>query len=342
MLIHIILSADDLSVHLPTVLSNLKTPPPAMNGPSITYNILTTIFNVSPSRCRLPIFQALLDLCKEYKLYDLVASKFKDVPQSLQEWGASPADSRSVYVKVAELCDLAETEQRATEYLIRAVETFTEKDDSKDLTITTINAVLNEEDRLIVDDLLVLQPVKALQQSSSAHFELLTTLANGNFAELKAFSAANESFFSTNSVSREIIDHKFKVLTIASLAARQDNRKLRYADIAAALEIADVEVELWIIEAIKSKLVEGKMSQPSAIFMVHRATNRTFEHEQWEEVSAKLASWKESLQGILEVIDNVKNDVSGGQPNGFSNELEEDDTRSQAPSELESIDENAD
>lgn len=333
-----------MSKYLPSILTNFKKLPSLSSGALTSYNILTTLFNVSSDSNRLPIFQALLDLAAEHKLAELISPKFKDVPVWLKEWNASPGEAQIVYVKVAELCEAMGSSRKSTEFLVRAVESSSPEDDSKSVTIKAVNAALNESERLDMDDLLVLQPVKALEQSSPAHYQILNILSSGSFADLKSFNEANESFYSTNFVSSATLNHKARVLTVAALSARQDNRKVRYSDVASALELEDKDVETWIIEAIKSGLVEGKLSQPSATFLVHRATYRTFEHEQWEEISAKLLSWRESLQGILEVIDNVKNDINGGQQltNGFAgSEAGDEEARSQR-SDLDSVDENAD
>lgn len=341
MFIHILLASNDLSKHITTVLSNLSKVPDFPNAANVTYNILTTLYNVAPSSQRLSIFRATLKICKENDLYEVMAPRFKDMPKLLKAWNASPEESRDIYVSLAEVHEAAG--ERQSEFLIRALETFKSDDGSKEVTVKAVNVALNEEERLSFDDLLVLPPVKGLQKSSPAHFELLELLTNGSYADFKSFSSSNASFFTENTISQPTMEHKFKVLTIASLAARQDNRKLRYGDVAAALEIPEADVEMWIIETIKSGLIEGKLSQPSSLFLVHRATYRTFEHEQWEEVSAKLASWKESLQEILVVIDGVKNDGGNGQPNGFAGDLddEDDEARSQT-SDVPSLDQNAD
>lgn len=336
--IHILLSSDNFSKHLSPALSDIGKVPSFADGALVTYKILSTLYNNSPSQFRLPIFNALLKLTKEHNLYELFGHRIQSIQSSLREWEASAEDSRAVYVALADLCQDAEDNTKATDFLTRAVETFTAGEESNSLTIRAVNAVLNEKERLTVDDLLILPAVKDLQHTSSGHYELLNLLSSGQLADAKQFNASHESFYSANSVSQPIVEYKFRILTVASLAARQDNRKLRYPDVSRALEVPESEVETWIIETIKSGLVEGKLSQPSSVFLVHRATYRTFEHEQWEEVSAKLASWKESLQGILEVIANVQNDNQQQLTNGFGSEVDEEEARSHVHSDSESVD----
>lgn len=342
--IYLLLSSEDLFLYLPTVLQNFENVPSYANGPTLTYTILTTLFNVSSQQHKLSIFQSILKICKKYELYDHVFSKLKHIPEWLQEWNASPAEARAIYVQVADLCETADAGQRPTEYLIRATETFKSDDDSRALTIRTVNTTLAEPERLTYDDLLILPAVRSLQKSDPEHFELLTLLSTGSYSDYKTFATNNSSFFISNSVAQNVIERKLRLLTLVTLAAKQDSRKLRYESIATALEVPVGDVEAWVIDTIKTGLVEGKLSQPSETFLIHRATFRSFESEQWEEVSAKLASWKESLQGILEVVDNVKNDLAGVPQltNGYNgSEGDEDEVRSQAPSDIASADEEA-
>ena len=286
--------------HIDTILENIKSPPSFPSGPAAVHSVLTTLFNVSEPQYRLKIFRSMLDLCQKYKLHDAILPKIRQVPTWIKEWQATPEDTRALYVQIADLCE--SIDQRSTEYLIRAIETYSAADDSTELTVRTVVATINEPERLSYDDLLILPAVKALEKNSPQHYELLTLLSTGTYADYKTFP----------DVDNTVVERKFRLLTLVTLAAKQDSRKLRYESIAEALNIPQEDVEKWVIDTIKTGLVEGKLSQTSETFLIHRATFRTFEAEQWEEVSAKLASWKDSLQGILEVLDNVRNDLSGG------------------------------
>lgn len=93
-----------------------------------------------------------------------------------------------------------------------------------------------------------------------------------------------------------------RLLTLSSVAATAPNRILPYASIAKALQVPKADVEMWAIDVIRAGLVEGKLSQQQQNFLIHRSTYRVFGERQWQEVASRLATWQESLKGVLAVV----------------------------------------
>jgi translation initiation factor 3 subunit M len=65
-------------------------------------------------------------------------------------------------------------------------------------------------------------------------------------------------------------------------------------------------VEMWAIDAVRVGLVEGKLSQQDQTFLIHRTTYRVFGENQWKEVASRLDMWRSSLQGVLRVVRQEK------------------------------------
>jgi len=63
---------------------------------------------------------------------------------------------------------------------------------------------------------------------------------------------------------------------------------------------------MWVIDVIRAGLVEGKLSQSNQTFLIHRSTYRVFGDNQWREVASRLDLWRNSLQGVLQVIQQEK------------------------------------
>jgi translation initiation factor 3 subunit M len=63
---------------------------------------------------------------------------------------------------------------------------------------------------------------------------------------------------------------------------------------------------MWVIDSIRSGLVEGKLSQQKQEFLIHRSTYRVFGENQWREVASRLETWKSSLVNVLAVIRTQK------------------------------------
>jgi translation initiation factor 3 subunit M len=99
-------------------------------------------------------------------------------------------------------------------------------------------------------------------------------------------------------------------LTLASLAANASSRELPYSVVTRRLHIPSEEVELWVIDVIRAGLVEGKLSQLNQTFLIHRSTYRSFGKSEWEEISVRLDTWKDSLRNILEVVKGAREQVA--------------------------------
>jgi translation initiation factor 3 subunit M len=63
---------------------------------------------------------------------------------------------------------------------------------------------------------------------------------------------------------------------------------------------------MWVIDVIRAGLVEGKLSQLNQTFLIHRSTYRVFGDNQWREVASRLDMWRNSLVGVLQVIQAEK------------------------------------
>jgi translation initiation factor 3 subunit M len=63
---------------------------------------------------------------------------------------------------------------------------------------------------------------------------------------------------------------------------------------------------MWAIDAVRVGLVEGKLSQQDQTFLIHRTTYRVFGENQWKEVASRLDMWRSSLQGVLRVVRQEK------------------------------------
>lgn len=117
------------------------------------------------------------------------------------------------------------------------------------------------------------------------------------------------------------LEHKIRLLTLASLACQHIGQGLPYARIAQSLQVDVNEVEKWVIDGaflflesrliliikfsfvvIRAGLVSGKLSQTTQSLYVLRATTRYFEQEQWRALEQRLIAWKTGLASILDVV----------------------------------------
>lgn len=289
--------------------------------------------NVVEPDLRLPILDAILDLCKNYALLEVITPQFKNVKGWLKAWNVSALESERVFTKIS---DMAEDRTVATQYAVEALKCYTEEGGSPELAKRALDAALADENSLNVDDLLLLPAVQKLQASNPMYKALLELLSTGTYSDMASFKSSHPN--ASEAVDLEIIERKIRLLTLATIASQKsdDHRVLPYSEIASALQIQDAEVEMWVIDAIRAGLVEGKLSQPSKSFLIHRATYRVFEEAQWRELDARLSDWKQNLLNIVAVIERVDiREAGDGLIYGESDQREDEDAELDEDAESE-------
>jgi translation initiation factor 3 subunit M len=109
LLISLILSSKAPETYLSQVISNLSTPPAALNGPSLAITVLATLFNVIPEypSLRYQIFKAILNISRENNMYDYVSPYFKGVNEWLEEWKVPEEERTQIWAIVISMAEKA-------------------------------------------------------------------------------------------------------------------------------------------------------------------------------------------------------------------------------------------
>lgn len=277
--------------------------------------ILSTVFNTAEpdDSIRYPIFSAILDVVTRIGNYDSLRAQLAHLDGWLGQWKTPPARQRSLYLKVSKLAGDAGEPEEAYEYLIRALRTIptgeVSSDESRKLSIQAIKAALNSPTHYDFEDLTSLDSVQALRNSDAAAYDLLDVFTANGLEDYIAFKSENSNFGQQLGLNDEVLTRKIRLLTLASLASTgttAQTRSLPYSAIASGLQIPEEEVEMWVIDVIRAGLVEGKLSQSTRTFLIHRSTYRVFGETQWREVAGRLDMWRNSLIGVLGVIRQEK------------------------------------
>jgi hypothetical protein len=66
--------------------------------------------------------------------------------------------------------------------------------------------------------------------------------------------------------------------------------------------VACLQVQPWIVRAIGSKLLEGKIDQLSATVVISRCHHRTFTSREWQGLGEQLGALKGALQGAHDML----------------------------------------
>lgn len=76
-----------------------------------------------------------------------------------------------------------------------------------------------------------------------------------------------------------------------------------------ALNIGEVEVEVWIVRAIGKKLLDARIDQLARTVSITRCSHRSFGAPQWRELRDQLAAWSVSslFNGVCGPMAHLKN-----------------------------------
>ncbi|EME80352.1 uncharacterized protein MYCFIDRAFT_183537 [Pseudocercospora fijiensis CIRAD86] len=314
LLIHLISQTEEPEIFLPPLCKYLSQPiiSSPHNGAGIALGILATLFNsIQPDdETRYHVLLAIISVIKSSGNYDTLRPQLKNVDNWVEEWELEPAEARKLFLAISDAAAAAKESEDSYHYLLKALRTSQDAESAaaaKDLSVRALKAALHNDKHFDFQDLTALDSIQALKKSDETWFELLEIFSAQNFDDFQDFKEANPSFLSEQSLDEAILDKKLRLLTLASLAAAaHKERTLPYKQIAHGLQIPLEEVEMWVIDSIRSGLVEGKLSQQKQEFLIHRSTHRVFTEKHWREVAARLDVWRNSLQNVLAVIRQQK------------------------------------
>ncbi|EAU84440.1 PCI domain-containing protein [Coprinopsis cinerea okayama7 len=279
----------------------------------IKYRVLSNLFNSLPrnSPLRSLVYTTILQIAVEKDdLRSLQLTK-SEVQKWISEWDLSDEQKAEFLKQVADA--FAKTGQLAQSYeysLLYIQKLPSTSDAAREAAVTALSNALRLPDVFDFDPLFKLDAVIAVKDHEL--FSLLQVFINNGLAEFKAWEASHPGSLEKHGLDRAVLEHKIRLLTLASLAVQHVGQHLPYAKIAEGLEVDVSEVEKWVIDVIRAGLVWGKLSQNTQNLHVTRATSRSFEKEQWATLEKRLQAWKSGLTGVLEVVSNAKR--MGGHP----------------------------
>lgn len=293
-------------------LSKPITSSPA-NGAGLALSILSTIFNIVPpgSDARYHVLLAILRVVRSTGNFETLRPQLKHIDAWLSQWDVDEEDQRKLFLAITDAAEDAGEADTAYQYLVRALRTISPEEsitpEAGSLSLRTLKAALTHPSHFDFQDLNSLDSIQALKDSDATYFELLEIFNAQLLEDFNDFKDAHDGWVESEGLDEQVLDRKMRLLTLASIAASAgQTRSLPYAHIAKALQIPAEDVEMWVIDVIRAGLVEGKLSQQTQTFLIHRSTYRVFGENQWREVASRLDMWRTSLVGVLGVIRQEK------------------------------------
>ncbi|WVQ94122.1 hypothetical protein IAU59_001200 [Kwoniella sp. CBS 9459] len=271
-----------------------------------TYNYLAPSSPLRPT-----VLLTLLTLLAHSSDITILSLSPSTLTSALSQWSISSAEKVSFLTSAAELYQSLGDLSKALEILTIALK------ESVDAKIVEKAVLLNlaVTDKFELDEVLSIQGVKE-QLGKAAE---VVALFEGDEVEAvekgKQWAAANASWvegagipgFTTDSVLR-----KLRLIALLSLCVKSETRQLGYAPVAKALGVDESEVEAWVIDAIRSKLITARISQPLSLIRIQTisslsTSSRRFGPSEWQLLEKRLGEWKKSVSEARQVVEEAQN-----------------------------------
>lgn len=240
----------------------------------------------------------VLKLIKETGTMRYVNLDINQISEWLEKWKCDVQEQRDVFRLLHEAFSAIHQGEKAIAALVRLLKLYAENegvDAKSDAHICVISHIAHPK-IFVMDHLLDLHPIRALDGQLS--HELLQIFVNGDLNEYIEFYNNNTDFVEKLAVTHDENLRKMRLLTLSSMA--QDCTEIEFAQLTAKLNLAHSDVEPFIIEAIASGLIKGKINEPEEKVLISSTINRTFKEQQWNLIKTKLELWQKNLVTIQE------------------------------------------
>lgn len=164
-----------------------------------------------------------------------------------------------------------------------------------------IVASLADPNTFLLDHLLQLKPVKFLE-GQPIH-QLLTIFVSEQLEAYIKFYQQNKDFVDGLGLKHEDNLRKMKLLSFMQMA--ENRSEITFDEIREAIQLNDNEVEEFLIEVIKTRLVRAKISQGDKVVYVSSTMHRTFGPGDWQQLHSLLLGWKSNLGSVKENLAHI-------------------------------------
>lgn len=313
---------------VPTVLQALsgnESLPRSFGGPAAAgaavIAVTSSLFNMLPetSALRALAFETALNTAEATGNLHVLGPQLKNTEVTgrwLSTWEVEEETRQKLIGRVFKALTALDDHKKALAILLHAVQAA--GNSTYPLTCKLVQEAIKNEDVYDFSELLALDAVQDLKNGEARLFELLTTLASGDVQATETLvNGPGKSLIDDNDLDGAQIIRKAKITALANLSSKhhlgkaEDEPPLQYSEIAKTLNVPEEEVELWVIDAIRAGLVEGRLSQTKQSFAIHRASPAgPLGPAEWKLVDERLSVWKNSLRDVLEVVKQARENAN--------------------------------
>lgn len=286
LLLHVLSTAPDFNTLLPVILANLASDVPESEAQQVVIlAVLGNLFNLlsdDSAHQRLVVFSKVLDFAAASNSVRQLVPQLDAISKWIVAW--SKADNTGAYEIASRINDLLEKEAPKESYQFIF---STCRDGISQLAPLLATRTLESPFVYDFDGVLALD---SINQNSELATEL-REVANGN----------------SKGTTRPSAQAKARIFALAKVASQK--RELAYSDVATAAGVSESQVEPLVVDAVKAGVLEARMNQLQHSLRVERVgAVGEFGTAHWQEIEARLKSWKASLEAVRDANRTAESD----------------------------------
>ncbi|GIL92517.1 hypothetical protein Vretimale_19311 [Volvox reticuliferus] len=227
-------------------------------------------------------------------------------------WSLGPAESRQLYLALAAAMRGASDRPTTREHLALvglALALPGTPDKAPEVAEAAAGALADylRSSSMYTLDLLQLPAVAALADHPryGPLHNLVTAVLAGDVAAARGASipAALEA---AGGVTSEAVLSKARMTALLAACSRAGQGEVPLGDLKVALDVAEDQVQSWIVRAIGAKLIEGRVDTVRGTFSVARSTHPCFGQQQWSKLASQLASLRETVAVAVSTMSQIR------------------------------------
>lgn len=266
-------------------------------------NLYLSLDERSPLRYN--VYYSLVKVAGQTENISAVYSDIDKVKQWLQQCGISTDKVQRLLRLLHEVLLECKQSDQASKVMVNLLGTYTEDNasEAREDAHRCIVASLGDPNTYLLDHLLTLKPVKFLE-GEMIH-DLLTIFVSENLAAYNQFYASNKDFVNSLGLQHDANVKKMRLLNFMRLA--ENEKEISFEVLQKELQLIPEDVEMFIIDALKTKLVRAKIDQLNSKVIVQYAMHRTFGRTQWQYLREVLNQWKQRVLLVQQNLESVVN-----------------------------------
>jgi len=278
-----------------------------VNGVGLTclkvlWSLYQSLDKASPMRVH--VYFYLVQLAGKLSQIDLV---YKDMETIKSAFAANPPSNEQMQKLLRLLHEVLLScgrSEDASQVMVELLGTYTTENASqaREEAQRCIVASLADPQTFLLDRLLQLTPVKFLE--NELIHDLLKIFVSERLESYQKFYDNHREFVNKLGLNHEANLRKMRILTFMQMAETQS--EISFQEIKKHMQITDdVDVEDFLIDLLRTRLVRAKIDQPNQMVHVTSAMHRTFTQQHWSHLHSLLTNWKSNLHTVREHIGHL-------------------------------------